>query len=310
MKKEKFTIASEDDALSLSCVVYVPDGEAKGIFQIAHGMTEYKERYEPLARFLCENGYIVGAMDHRGHGDSVKEKKDLGYFGDTRAEAIVEDTFLFTKELKKRYALPVVLYGHSMGSLVVRCYLQKHDDEIEKLIVSGAPFENPATGLGLFVNGTISLFLGKRHRSKLMAKLTTGDGDKNFKGEGKNAWLTRDVSVREKYNEDEKCNYVFTCNGFQNLLKLVKHTYQKKRYEVKKPTLPVLFLAGSDDPVIGDAEKWYAAQRFLSAVGYRNVKGKLYPKMRHEIHNEIGKEEVYADILSFVEKGKIDGENG
>ena len=135
-----------------------------------------------------------------------------------------------------------------------------------------------------------------------MANASTGGGDDKFPGEGKNAWLTRDKTVVEKYNADEKCNFVFSCNGFSNLLHLVKNAYKKKKYPVKHSDLPIFFMAGADDPVIGSEKKWLEAQQFLRDVGYKNVTGKLYPKMRHEILNELGKEQVYADALAFIEK--------
>jgi alpha-beta hydrolase superfamily lysophospholipase len=207
----------------------------------------------------------------------------------------------FTRELKRRYPdLPLTLFGHSMGSMVVRCYLEKHDDEIDKLIVSGSPSQNPLAGVAVAMAKTISLFKGERHRSSLLAKLSTGNGDKNFPGEGKNAWLTRDRSIVDAYNNDPRCNYTFTCNGFLNLFKLMQQTYDKKAYEVKNKTLPIFFVAGSDDPVIVQADKWQKAQQFLRDVGYENVSGRLYHQMRHELLNEIGKEEIYADLLAFI----------
>ena len=197
---------------------------------------------------------------------------------------------------------PCLLFGHSMGSLVVRAYIQKYEEKIDKLIVCGSPSKNSLAGFGLMLNGVISAFRGKKYRSRLMANASTGGGDDKFPGEGKNAWLTRDKTVVEKYNADEKCNFIFSCNGFSNLLHLVKNAYKKKKYPAKHSDLPIFFMAGADDPVIGSEKKWLAAQQFLRDVGYKNVTGKLYPKMRHEILNELGKEEVYADALAFIEK--------
>ena len=323
MKKREFTLHSAYDHLSLSCAEYLPQTEEaeekiaeeagktgacaaqkiKGVVQLVHGMCEYKERYEPFAKFLTDNGYIVFSHDHRGHGNSVKSAEDLGWFGDKKGEAIVDDVAMVTDEIRRRYpALPLTLFGHSMGSLVVRAYLKKYEEEVDKLVVCGSPSKNALAGAGIVLNGMISAFKGARHRSALMAKLSTGDGDENFPDEGKNAWLTRDKAVVEKYNADDKCNFVFTCNGFSNLLRLVKNVYKKKNYPVKKPDLPVFFIAGGDDPVIINKEKWRQAHDFLKQAGYKNVTGKLYEGMRHEILNETGKEEVYRDVLDFLQK--------
>lgn len=307
MQKREFTLQSKYDNLALSCAEYAAEGvtqtNAKGVVQIVHGMCEYKERYEDFIDYLTQNGYIVFAHDHRGHGGSVTANENLGYFGDKKGEAIVDDAALVTDEIRRLYpGLSVTLFGHSMGSLVVRAYIQKYEEKIDKLIVCGSPSKNSLAGFGLMLNGVISAFRGKKYRSRLMANASTGGGDDKFPGEGKNAWLTRDKTVVEKYNADEKCNFVFSCNGFSNLLHLVKNAYKKKKYPAKHSDLPIFFMAGADDPVIGSEKKWLEAQQFLRDVGYKNVTGKSYPKMRHEILNELGKEEVYADALAFIEK--------
>ena len=307
MQKREFTLQSKYDNLALSCAEYTAEGvtqtNAKGVVQIVHGMCEYKERYEGFIDYLTQNGYIVFAHDHRGHGGSVTANENLGYFGDKKGEAIVDDAALVTDEIRRLYpGLSVTLFGHSMGSLVVRAYIQKYEEKIDKLIVCGSPSKNSLAGFGLMLNGVISAFRGKKYRSRLMANASTGGGDDKFPGEGKNAWLTRDKAVVEKYNADEKCNFIFSCNGFSNLLHLVKNAYKKKKYPVKHSDLPIFFMAGADDPVIGSEKKWLEAQQFLRDVGYKNVTGKLYPKMRHEILNELGKEQVYADALAFIEK--------
>ncbi len=307
MQKREFTLQSKYDNLALSCAEYAAEGvtqtNAKGVVQIVHGMCEYKERYEGFIDYLTRNGYIVFAHDHRGHGGSVTANENLGYFGDKKGEAIVDDAALVTDEIRRLYpGLSVTLFGHSMGSLVVRAYIQKYEEKIDKLIVCGSPSKNSLAGFGLMLNGVISAFRGKKYRSRLMANASTGGGDDKFPGEGKNAWLTRDKTVVEKYNADEKCNFVFSCNGFSNLLHLVKNAYKKKKYPAKHSDLPIFFMAGADDPVIGSEKKWLEAQQFLRDVGYKNVTGKSYPKMRHEILNELGKEEVYADALAFIEK--------
>lgn len=307
MQKREFTLQSKYDNLALSCAEYAAEGgtqtNAKGVVQIVHGMCEYKERYEGFIDYLTQNGYIVFAHDHRGHGGSVTANENLGYFGDKKGEAIVDDAALVTDEIRRLYpGLSVTLFGHSMGSLVVRAYIQKYEEKIDKLIVCGSPSKNSLAGFGLMLNGVISAFRGKKYRSRLMANASTGGGDDKFPGEGKNAWLTRDKTVVEKYNADEKCNFVFSCNGFSNLLHLVKNAYKKKKYPAKHSDLPIFFMAGADDPVIGSEKKWLEAQQFLRDVGYKNVTGKSYPKMRHEILNELGKEEVYADALAFIEK--------
>ncbi len=300
--QKAFTVLSPYDGLPLQGVLFLPEGTPKGIVQIVHGMAERKERYAEFASFLAENGYIAACHDHRGHGESVKTEADYGWFQDYDGRAIVDDTVAVTEYLKGEYPdLPLVLFGHSMGSLVVRAYIQEHGDLCDKLIVCGSPSKNGLVGVAIFLEKCIRLFCGKRHRSKLLGNLSTGNGNKPFEKEGECAWLSRNRERVEAYLADPACGFLFTCNGYENLFKLLKKVYEPKRYSVKNPDLPIRFVAGGDDPVIGDELKWLQAIELLREVGYANVSGKLYEGMRHEILNEIGREEVFSDLLAFIQ---------
>lgn len=301
MTERNFTVVSDYDGLQLQGVLYLPDGEAKGIVQLVHGMCEYTKRYLPLMQFLAENGYIAAGYDQRGHGDSVVKKEDLGWFNDFHGKAIVEDCAQVTRYLKTEYPnLPVTLYGHSMGSMVVRCYLREHDDLIDKLIVCGSPASNPLAGVAVGLAKAIRLFRGQRHRSKMLAYLSTGKGNEEFVKAGKGSWLTHDEEIVKAFYGDEKCGFRFTVNGFENLFNLMKYTYKKRGYRVQNPDLPILFISGGDDAVLGGIKNWEKVVDFTRKVGYSNVSGKLYEDMRHEIHNDLCKEEVYKDILQFI----------
>lgn len=302
MEKKDFTLVSEADGLTLHGTVYEPNGEKKGIFQILHGMGEYRERYAELMEFFARNGYVAVCHDHRGHGDSVKTSEDIGYFYDTKAQAIVEDSAQVTQWLKKEYPdLPVTLFGHSMGSMIARCYLQKYDTLVDKAIVCGSPSENPLAGVAIGLTKCIALFCGSRHRSKTLSYLSTGKGDKNFPGEKKGAWLSHNRENIDAFYSHPKGKHRFTCNGFENLFRLMKNTYKKKLYHVQNPELPIKFVSGGDDAVLGDEVKWLKAIESLRDVGYRNVSGKLYEGLRHEIHNEPDNREVLTDLLAFAE---------
>lgn len=302
MIRQEFTITSSYDGLSLSSLMIAPENGAKGVVQFVHGMAERKERYEELMTFLAGKGYICVIHDHRGHGASIRSVKDRGYMGDYDGKAIVEDTVLLSRYIKEKYPdLPLILFGHSMGSLVVRCYAQEYDELLSGLIVCGSPSKNPLANVAIGLEKTIRLFFGARHRSKLLAFLSTGKGDKQFPGEGDHAWLSGNRKSVEAYLADEACGFRFTCNGYENLFKLLKNTYQKEKYKVKNSILPIHFIAGEKDPVIVSPKAWEEAVDFMKALGYPNVTSKLYAGMRHEIHNELNREVVYNDILAFIE---------
>ena len=301
MTEKNFIVVSDYDGLQLHGTVYLPAETPKGIVQLVHGMCEHQKRYFPLMRFLAENGYIAACYDQRGHGATAVNKEDLGWFRDFHGKAIVEDCAQVTKYLKTEYPdLPLTLFGHSMGSMVVRCYLREHDDLIDKLVVCGSPAPNPLAGVAVGLAKIIRVFRGQRHRSKLLSFLSTGKGNQEFSKAGKGSWLTHDEEVVKAYYADEKCGFKFTVNGFENLFNLMKYTYKKRGYRVQNPNLPIFFISGGDDAVLGGEKNWEKVTEFTRKVGYANVAWKLYKDMRHEIHNDLCREEVYADVLQFL----------
>lgn len=302
MKEENFKIKSKSDKLEIKGKLFIPEKEIKGLFFISHGMSEHKARYYDFIKYLTKNGYVTVIHDHRGHGESLKNKEELGYFKDEAGSAIVEDLHDVIEYIKKKYPkAKTILFGHSMGSLVVRNYIQNYDTLIDELIVCGSPSKNKLTSLGLFITKIIKKTKGEKYRSKFIEKLSTGNNDKFFKDESeKNCWLTRDKQVVKLYNEDKLSGFTFTTNGYQNLFNLLKNTYIKKRYKVENKELKILFIAGSRDPVINSIEKFNDAVEFMKKIGYVDVYKKIYKEMRHEILNEIGCNEVYEDILKFI----------
>lgn len=302
MKEEKFEIKSKYDNLKIKGIIVKPEKEIKGLFFISHGMCEEKSRYYDFMKYLAENDYVVIAYDHRGHGESIKEKDDLGYFYDETGESIVEDLHDVIEHFKRKYPkTKTTLFGHSMGSLVVRCFCEKYDDMIDELIICGSPSQNKFTWLGLLAAKIIKKRKCEKYKSEFLEKLTTGRYNKVFGSEPeKNCWLSRDKHVVKLYNEGELTGFNFTVNGYINLFKLLKNTYKKKNYEVKNKDLKIFFIAGSNDPVIKSKEEWTKSVEFMKNLGYTDVYKKLYKEMRHEILNEIGHQEVYEDILDFI----------
>lgn len=302
MKEEKFEIKSKYDNLKIKGIIVKPEKEIKGLFFISHGMCEEKSRYYDFMKYLADNEYVAIAYDHRGHGESIKDKDDLGYFYDETGESIVEDLHDVIEHFKRKYPkTKTTLFGHSMGSLVVRNFIAKYDDMIDELIVCGSPSKNKLTWLGLLTAKILKKRKGEKYRSEFLEKLTTGRYDKVFKSEPeKNCWLSRDKHVVKLYNEGELTGFNFTTNGYINLFKLLKNTYKKKNYEVKNKDLKIFFIAGSNDPVIKNKEEWTKSVEFMKTLGYTDVYKKLYKEMRHEILNEIGHQEVYEDILDFI----------
>lgn len=305
MKKEFIVINSECDNLPLSTSIFIPDSEINGIIQIAHGMCEHKERYYGFMEYLTGYGYVTVIHDHRGHGASVKDKTDLGYFYENKADFVTEDLYQVTKYIKNRFQnKKLTLLGHSMGSMIVRKYIKKYDLDIDKLIVCGSPSKNNLVDVGLFITKIIKFFRGEKYRSRLIQFLTFGNcvQKSHNLANPEHAWICSNEETLSKYSEDELCGFVFTTNGFENLFNLMKDIYDKKGWILKNKNLPIFFIAGEDDPIIINKKKWLKSQEFLKKLGYLNITCKLYPKLRHEILNEKNNLNIYEDILDFVKK--------
>lgn len=289
--------------IQLASAVIAPESPRAAIVLI-HGMAEHKERYFPFMTYLAEKGFACVIPDLRGHGASVPSEADLGYFGKKGRSKVIEDVLSVVQWTRNRYpGLKLFLFGHSMGSLIVRCFAKEYDAQIDGLMVCGSPSRNGAAGIGIFLTRVIGLFKGERYRSPMLENMSTGAYGKKFKGEAlTNAWLSTNKANVQAYNNDPLCGFTFTVNGYRNgLFRLMKDIYSPKGWAVAHPGLPVHFIAGSDDPCIISIRKFSEAVSFLRARGYREVTSKVYPGLRHEILNEIGREDVFRDVLARLD---------
>lgn len=297
-----FTYSSKQDQLVISGMCVIPSCEVIGVIQFVHGMAEHKERYIDVMKIFAKKGFLCVIHDHRGHGESVKCKQDLGYFYGTGGVALVEDIHQLTLMIKKVFSnVPLILFGHSMGSLAVRTYVKKYDKDIDGLIVCGSPSYNKASKAATKLMTPMMKILGEFHRSDFIQKLTFGAHNKNFKeGESENRWICSDQKVVQEYDQDPLCGFIFTLNGFENLFSLMNETYSLENWEKHNLNMPVLFIAGKEDPCIISKEHFDKAVLFMNLIGYKNITAKLYPGMRHEILNETHKNVVYEDVLNWI----------
>lgn len=303
-----FQFTSKEDQLIIDCMEVFPAERPKGIVQFVHGMCEYKERYKEIMTFLAEHGYYCVIHDNRGHGKSVEAEDDLGYFYDGGYLALIEDAHRLTMLTKNKIGndIPYTLLGHSMGSMIVRCYLKKYDYELDKLIVLGSPSKLPGMNPVLVLAKGIEKMEGEREHSKFIDYIVQNYLYETwFKEEGLHSWICSDQDVVEEYNDDPFCNYTFTIQGYVNLIQLTQMTYDKDGWELKNPDLPIFFGSGSDDPCTLSPRDYGKAVHFLKERGYTDVSATLFHGMRHELINEKNKDKVYKAILSHIEKEKI-----
>lgn len=212
-----YTIKSNFDNLPLEILVIKPVTNIIGIIQISHGMAEHKERYIDFGNYVSKQGYICVIHDHRGHGNSTLSKQHYGHFYTDNENAIVEDLYQVSCWIKDSYpGYPLYLFSHSMGTLVSRIYLKKYDSFINKLILCGPPTKNSSVFLGLGIAKLFNIFYPKTKPNHILNYLTFHSYEKNFPV--KNKWLSKNIKNVYEYNQDEKCGFIFTTNGFINLV--------------------------------------------------------------------------------------------
>ncbi len=299
---QRFKTTSYDGKTTLAAYKLVPENP-RGMVQISHGMCEYLLRYEPFAKFLAEEGILVFGHDHLGHGYSVTNTRQLGYtVKDGGVEALVEDVHSLALKMKQEYPdLPVILFGHSMGSFIARAVVEKYSNTYAGAVFCGTCGEGMPTAFGKAVTKHMMTFLGERFRSKIMQKIVFAGYNKNCgENPAPNAWLSRDEEVVNAYNDDMLCGFNFTLRGYNDLFTLIEQISREEWAAQLSKDLPVLVTAGEADPVgnYGAGPK-QVAERLLAAE-MRDITLKLYPEMRHEIVNELDRETVWTDLREWM----------
>lgn len=281
--------------------------EPRGVVQIFHGMAEHAMRYGDFADYLNRQGYVVGASDHRGHGETAKGVEALGDIGEDGFDKIVEDGYEINKRIKKMYPdLPILLFGHSFGSFIAQAYFFQYGKSIEALILSGSAFmKGIPVKLGKGIASLQKNLYGGKKKSHLLDNLTFGRYNKRIDNPiSKFSWLSRDEREVKKYEEDPLCGTIFPTvfyyYFFDGLLKL----YQRKDVGEISKALPILLVSGEEDPVGAYGKLVKDLHKFYLDIGMEDTSIKLYEGARHELLHEINKEEVYKDILKWIE-GKV-----
>lgn len=304
IKKETIYYTSSNNKNKIYSTFWIPKNP-KMLFQIAHGMVEHIERYDNFANFLNQYGIVVFGNDHLGHGNSINSQNDFGYFSEENGnEHIISDMYLLTKIAKEKFPnLPFTFLGHSMGSYLLRAYLFKYGNEIDNAIIMGTGDVSPfLLKLGINLTEKIAEKKGWFYRSNIINNLAFGGFNKKFGKKDGKEWLSRDANEVLKYNNDYKCNFIFTLNAYNNLFKIIYSLSDDKNLEKIPKNLNILFLAGKDDPVGNFGKGVLNVYKKFQSLGLKSVECKLYNEYRHEILNELEKEIVYNDIINWLQK--------
>lgn len=298
------TIPSNDGIHELNYAVWETAELPRAILQISHGMCEHIERYDEFAEYLASRGIVVCALDHLGHGKSVKDEGELGYFGEKGSHRfLAADQDALRAQLRKKYRrLPYVMLGHSMGSFVVRDYIARYAQNIDGAIICGTAGTNKAVGMGIKLADLICLLRGRKHRSEMLKGIAFKGYNDRFPGQGELAWLSSDPEVREKYDADPLCGYTFTAGGYAEMFRLLASVSGPAWAEKLPLSLPVLVIAGGQDPVGDYANGPREVYGLLDDRELCDISIRIYEQMRHEILNEPERALVYEDVLGFIER--------
>ncbi|WP_350453765.1 alpha/beta fold hydrolase [Slackia heliotrinireducens] len=308
MKASDLTYPSHDGKTTVHAVVWEPDTDEKplrGVIQIAHGMEEYIERYTEFAGFLVEHGFAVCGNDHVGHGKSVATPESLSHIScsPNGTDTLIEDVHGLRGLMQERFAgVPYVLFGHSMGAFMTQAYLTRHADGLAAAIICGVGFTPPVVSKGgtALVNLLIKLH-GETAKSELVDGMVTGAYSKAVKNARTPLdWLSYSEANVDKYIEDPLCGVMFTLGGYKALLGLTSIAADPKAAANIPKTLPVLFIAGAEDPVGDNGEGVMKAVELYQKSGIHVVDVSLYRSMRHEILNEDDHQRVFDDVLTWL----------
>jgi len=307
MKSDTFSFKTAD-GIQVFVYRWLPDDASivKGAVQIAHGMAEHAARYERFAEALTKAGYAVYANDHRGHGKTAGKLENAGYFADENGwEKVVEDMHTLTGIVKKENpGKPFFLFGHSMGSFLSRHYSMLYANELSGLVLSGTGGDPGALGkIGLFVAKIDAKLHGRKAKSEIMNKLSFGAFNNAFKPNRTDYdWLSRDNAEVDKYINDPWCGAVFTAGFFCDMLGGLGYINKMENIARIPKALPVYLFSGSNDPVGANMKGVTQVYKTLKDAGLGDVTLKFYENGRHESLNEINRDEVFKDVIAWMDK--------
>ncbi len=273
---------------------------------IVHGMAEHAQRYDDFAKFLNKNGFNVYAYDQRGHGKTAGSIEKQGFFAEKDGwNKVTSDLKNMIDTAKKDFPnLPIFILGHSMGTFVTRTYIADYEDSVKGVILSGTTGSAGLLGkVGILLTNIIMLFKKKNSPSPLMDSLSFGDFNKAFKpNRTKFDWLSRDDAQVDKYVEDPYCGAIFSVGFYNDMMKGLEYVNKPETANKVRKDLPMYLFAGDNDPVSKNGKQVKDVFGMYKNAGITDISIKLYEGARHETLNETNKEEVYNDVLSWLNK--------
>ncbi|MBC3301799.1 alpha/beta hydrolase [Pseudomonas sp. SWRI18] len=283
---------------------WMPDGPAKAVLMLSHGMAEHSGRYARLAAALCAAGYGLYALDQRGHGRTA-DGGTLGLYAEKDGwNKVVGDLASLNQHIgQQQPGLPIFLLGHSMGSYIAQAYLLHHSASLNGAILSGSNFQPVALYRAARVIARAErLRQGLRGRSALIEFLSFGSFNKAFKP-NRTAfdWLSRDPVEVDRYINDPLCGFRCTNQLWVDLLGGLQQISKASNLAQIDPGLPILVMGGECDPV-SEGKRLNSLAHALREAGCQHLQLTVYPQARHEVFNETNRDQVTADVLMWLDQ--------
>lgn len=303
--QQEFTFPSADGVHNVHAVIWPANDKPRAVLQIIHGISEYIERYQDFAQFLNAHNITVVGHDHLGHGHTAQNRREYGCFPEQNGwQTVNQDVRTMREWTGKRFPeLPYYLLGHSMGSFQARTYLINWPGTVDGCILSGTGQEKaPLISTGKLLSSLLCKFKGPDHVSKLVTAMSLGSYNKQCKPHRTSAdWISRDQEVVDRYVADPLCQFVPTVGMFHAMMEGLQRIGDPNQLSHMSPSLPVALFSGGADPVGGMGSGVKRVYQLFKHAGCQDITIKLYPGARHEILNEINRQEVYQDMLRWLD---------
>lgn len=282
-KEVRFSIEAQDGH-HIETYAWSNTASPRGVIQVVHGMAEHSRRYRHVAQALVDQGYVVYASEHRGHGQSALDAGRLGDFGPRGFQALPEDMAVVTRHLRSRHpGIPLLMMAHSMGSFAAQLYLLDHSALVDAVALSGT------TALEMLDLRTSGWTL-EGANSSVENPATPVD------------WLSRDPSVPAAYIADPLCGFPLTVASLLSIFEFGNRTADMSQFGGVRKDLPLYLFTGDKDPVNNNLAWFDPLVQRLRLLGFRDLSTHVYGGARHEVLNETNRDEVISNLVAWVNR--------
>lgn len=299
--KERFVTAVDGSEIYLR--TWLPENEPHAVVQIAHGMAEHTGMYTECVEVLLHAGFAVYAHDHRGHGKTVKHGEDYGHYEPNIGwDQVVHDVILISELIRKEHTCQLFLLGHSMGSFLARRVVQLRGELYDGLLISGTGGNPGLVGkIGYFVATMEMKMRGAKTKSPLLNFLSFGNFNSHFKPKRTEFdWLSSDNEQVDHYINDPLCGFICTTSFYRELFRGVLTVNKMKEYKKTRKDLPIHIFSGERDPVGNMGKGVQEVYEKYKTCGVKDISIRLYKDGRHEMLHEINRQEVFKDLICWL----------